>query len=35
MTQNIKSLIYSYDISNTFFKHSWFKNIDNTLKYDF
>ena len=35
MTQNIKSLIYSYDISNTFFKHSWFKNPDNTLKYDF
>ena len=35
MTQNIKSLIYSYDISNTFFKHSWFKNLDTTLQYDF
>ena len=35
MTQNIKSLIYSYDISYTFFKHSWFKNLDTNLKYDF
>ena len=35
MTQNIKSLIYTYDISYTFFKHSWFKNLDTNLKYDF
>ena len=35
MTQSLNSLIYSHDISNILFKHSWFKNLDNNLNHDF
>src|SRR6056300_1220072 len=35
MTQNLKSIIFSEDISNIFLKYSWFQNQSNMHNYDF
>ena len=35
MTENLKSIIFSEDISNIFYKYSWFQNQSNTHNYDF
>ena len=35
MTENLKSIIFSEDISNIFLKYSWFQNQSNTHNYDF
>ena len=35
MIQNLKSIIFSEDISNIFLKYSWFQNRSNMHNYDF
>ena len=35
MNQNLKSIIFSEDISNIFLKYSWFQNRNNMHNYDF
>jgi len=35
MTENLKSIIFSEDISNIFLKYSWFQNQSTTHNYDF
>jgi hypothetical protein len=35
MTQNLKSIIFSEEISNIFLKYSWFENRSNMHNYDF
>ena len=35
MNQNLKSIIFSEDISSVFLKYSWFHNRSNMHNYDF